>query len=77
MPASEAMYRSYFRFLETFDEHFACPDYDGTFSRLRWHIHGIGLPREVLAKIYYRNALKWIPGLPDPTLNERTDHATR
>jgi hypothetical protein len=63
MPASEAMYRCYFRFLETFDEHFACPDYDGTFNRLRWHIHGIGLPRAVLAKIYYKNALKLIPGL--------------
>ncbi len=77
MPASEAMYRCYFRFLETFDEHFACPDYDGTFNRLRWHIHGIGLPRDVLAGIYYRNALKWIPGLPDPSPNERNDHATR
>lgn len=63
MPASEPMYRAYFRFLETFDEHFACPDYDGTFNRLRWHIHGIGLPKRVLAKIYYRNALELIPGL--------------
>lgn len=63
MPASEAMYRCYFRFLETYDEHFAYPDYDGTFSRLRWHIHGIGLPKAVLAKIYFKNALTLIPGL--------------
>jgi len=63
MPASVQMYRCYFRFLETFDEYFFPPDYDGTFARHRWSIYGIGLPEEVLAKIYYQNALKVIPGL--------------
>lgn len=63
MPASEAMYRFYFRFLETKDEYFVPPDYDGTFGRYRWKVHGMGLPAEVLEKIYYRNALKLIPGL--------------
>jgi len=63
MPASVQMYRCYFRFLETFDEYFFAPDYDGTFERHRWGICGIGLPAEVLAKIYYQNALKIIPGL--------------
>ena len=37
MPAniesSIEMYRTYFRFLETFDESFYSPDYDGTFER--------------------------------------------
>ncbi|NQU10057.1 amidohydrolase family protein [bacterium] len=63
MPASVEMYRCYFRFLETYDEHFIYPDYDGTFGRYRWHIHGLGLPPAVLRKIYYQNALKLIPGL--------------
>ncbi len=64
MPANEAMYRCYFRFLETFDEFFAPPDYEGRIPETpRWFIFGIGLPRSVLAKIYYRNALRVIPGL--------------
>jgi len=62
-PASPEMYRCYFRFLETFDEYFFPPDYDGTFERRRWAICGIGLPHDVLAKIYYRNALDVMPGL--------------
>ncbi len=65
MPASVEMYRCYFRFLETYDEHFVPPDYDGTFGRYRWHIHGIGLPKNVLKKIYYQNALKLIPKLKE------------
>lgn len=63
MPASVEMYRCYFRFLETYDEYFFPPDYDGTFGRHRWAIYGLGLPRKVLAKIYYKNALKIVPGL--------------
>lgn len=63
MPASAEMYRCYFRFYETFDEHFASPDYDGTFSRHRWRICGLGLPKPVLRKLYYENALRLIPGL--------------
>lgn len=64
MPASVEMYRSYFRFLETFDEDLIPPDYDGTFGRYRWKISGIGLEKDVLKKIYHQNALKIIPG-PD------------
>ena len=63
MPVSEAIYRCYFRFLETYDEYFFAPDYDGTFGRSRWPIHGLGLPTDVLAKIYHANALKLVPGL--------------
>ncbi len=63
MPVSAEMYQSYFRFLETFDEGIVPPDYDGTFDRYRWKISGIGLPSEVLKKIYHQNALKIIPGL--------------
>jgi len=67
MPAnidcSAEMYRTYFRFLETFDESFFAPDYDGTFDRARWPICGIGLPKEVLKKIYHENIIKIIPSL--------------
>lgn len=63
MPASLEMYRYHFRFLETFDEYFIPPDYDGTFGRHRWRVHGLGLPDDVLRKIYFENALRVIPGL--------------
>jgi len=67
MPAnidtSVDMYRTYFRFLETYDESFYAPDFDGTFERIRWPICGIGLPDEVLRKIYYENILGIIPSL--------------
>ncbi|HNR41792.1 MAG TPA: amidohydrolase family protein [Bacteroidales bacterium] len=67
MPAniddSLEMYRTYFRFLETFDESFYSPDYDGTFGYARWPVCGIGLPREVLKKIYSENILRIIPSL--------------
>jgi predicted TIM-barrel fold metal-dependent hydrolase len=63
MPASEAMYRFYFRFLETYDEYFVPPDYDGKFERYRWRVHGLGLPDKVLRKIYFENIMKIIPDL--------------
>jgi predicted TIM-barrel fold metal-dependent hydrolase len=67
MPAniesSVEMYQTYFRFLETYDESFYSPDYDGTFDRSRWPICGIGLPKEVLKKIYHENILRIIPSL--------------
>ena len=63
IPESIDMYRCYFRFLETFDEGFYCPDYDGTFNRSRWPICGIGLPDKVLHKIYFKNLVKIIPSL--------------
>lgn len=63
LESSVDMYRTYFRFLETYDESFYAPDYDGTFDRVRWPICGIGLPKEVLKKIYYKNVLKIIPSL--------------
>ncbi len=67
MPASVDMYRCYFRFLETNDEYFSPPDYDGTFDRHRWRIYGLNLDHSVLEKIYYKNALKLIPGLAELT----------
>ncbi len=52
-------YATYFRVLETEDEYF---DY----YRKRhafWKMYGLGLPDEVLRKIYYKNALLLIPGI--------------
>jgi predicted TIM-barrel fold metal-dependent hydrolase len=66
MPPTLDMYRCYFRFLETFDEYFFPPDYDGTFRRARWAIYGIGLPPATLESIYFKNALRLIPGLKAP-----------
>jgi predicted TIM-barrel fold metal-dependent hydrolase len=64
MPISTAMYRSYFRFLESRDEYFDYPGYLGeSDNETRWKIYGLYLPDEALEKIYFRNALRIIPGL--------------
>ena len=49
------MYGVHYRFLETFDESF---DYgtEATPSQGRWQIHGLGLPDDVLRKVYRDNA---------------------
>jgi predicted TIM-barrel fold metal-dependent hydrolase len=64
MPISTAMYRSYFRFLESRDEFFDYPGYLGESDNVtRWKIYGLYLPDEVLKKIYHLNALRILPGL--------------
>ena len=63
MPVRQDIYRSYFRFLETLDEYFDYPDYFGSFGNSRWGIYGMGLPEDVLKKIYFENAKKVIPAL--------------
>ncbi|MCP4204830.1 MAG: amidohydrolase [bacterium] len=52
-------YHVYFRVLETEDEYF---DY---YRRRHafWKMYGMQLPDEVLRKLYYKNALKLLPGL--------------
>ncbi|UBM59081.1 amidohydrolase family protein [Marinilongibacter aquaticus] len=52
-------YLTYFRVLETNDEYFA---YHKKYHAF-WPMYGIGLSDEVLKKLYFRNALKIIPGL--------------
>jgi predicted TIM-barrel fold metal-dependent hydrolase len=49
------IYAIHYRFLETFDESFAY-DTGPVPGQGRWQIHGIGLPDEVLRKIYRDNA---------------------
>ncbi len=55
--ASEYPY--YFRVFETRDEYF---DYYRKYHAF-WQLYGLGLPDEVLKKLYYQNALKIVPGL--------------
>lgn len=61
-PFPEQRMRIYWRFLETQDEYFhyseKSPPPQGD-----WRIYGIGLPLEVLEKVYHRNACRIIPGL--------------
>jgi len=50
---------TYFRVLETDDEYF--PYYKKYHAF--WAMYGLDLPDEVLKKVYYKNALKLLPGL--------------
>nr|WP_245986148.1 amidohydrolase family protein [Marinoscillum furvescens] len=50
---------TYFRVLETADEYF--PYYKKYHAF--WRMYGLNLPDEVLKKVYYKNALRIIPGL--------------
>jgi predicted TIM-barrel fold metal-dependent hydrolase len=53
------MYRVHYRFLETMDESF---DYstDDVPPQGRWQVHGLGLPDDVLRKVYADNARRLI-----------------
>ena len=52
-------YQTYFRVLESEDEYFP---YHKKYHAY-WKMYGLGLPDEVLKKVYYKNALKIVPGL--------------
>lgn len=52
-------YATYFRVLETADDYFP---YHKRYHAF-WRMYGLDLPDEVLKKLYYKNALKVIPGL--------------
>jgi hypothetical protein len=59
-PMSELI--PHFRFLETWDEYF--PYEDNPFPPQGfWNICGLGLPDEVLRKVYYENAVRLIPNV--------------
>ena len=60
-PPDREAYRIYYRFLETDDEYF-----DPLRSHHRqgfWMIYGVFLPREVLAKMYHKNAERLLYGV--------------
>ena len=50
---------TYFRVLETEDEYF--PYYKKYHAY--WRMYGLGLPDEVLKKVYYKNALRIVPNM--------------
>ena len=56
-------YYTYFRVLETEDEYF---DYYRK-RHAYWKMYGLGLPDDVLQKLYYKNALRILPSI-DKTL---------
>ena len=57
----------HWRTLETYDEYFYHPAQirtpGGSPGHGRWNISGLGLPDEVLRKVYYQNALRHLPAL--------------
>ena len=53
-------YPYYWRVFETSDEYF---DYYRDYHAF-WKLYGMGLPDDVLKKVYYQNALSIIPGIP-------------
>ena len=53
-------YPYYWRVFETADEYF---DYYRPYHAF-WKLYGMDLPDDVLKKVYYRNALRVVPGLP-------------
>jgi len=61
----EEFWVPHWRFLETYDEHFDHPAQlrspTGAPLHGRWRIYGIGLPDDVLRKVYYANALRYLP----------------
>jgi len=56
----ERYFRSYFEFLETENEYAEYPLF-GVNKQGNWRVYGIGLPREVLRKIYVLNLEKLLP----------------
>jgi predicted TIM-barrel fold metal-dependent hydrolase len=63
-PWPETRISLYWRFLETFDEYF--PYSEKPFPPQGfWNIYGLGLPDEVLRKVYHENAARIIPGVQE------------
>ena len=58
-PPRRAAYETYFRFLETADEHFDyAPDAEPPWPQGRWAVSALDLPHELLGPIYRENALR-------------------
>lgn len=67
---AERMYRSYAEFLETENEYIEYP-MDTVTKQGNWKIYGIGLPPEVLEKVYVKNAERLIT--PSDVIRRRLD----
>ena len=66
---ADEFWRPHWRFLETDDEYFDHPAQMlsplGAPLQGRWKIYGIFLPEDVLRKVYYENALRFLPAARD------------
>jgi hypothetical protein len=71
-PWPEPRLRLYWRFLETYDEYFPYSEKEFPPQGF-WNIYGIGLPDQVLRKIYYANAAKIVPGVRDRLIATQPD----
>ncbi len=58
MTPTTEMYRVTFRFLETQDEYFDYAPWAEIPPQGRWKIYGVGLPDDVLGKVYHDNAAR-------------------
>lgn len=56
LPPNYAIYKLYYRFLETEDEYI--DPWESGHKQGRWMIYGLNLPDEVLEKVYNKNAMK-------------------
>jgi len=67
MRGPDEFWTPHWRALETYDEYFYHPAQirtaGGSPGHGRWNISGLGLPDEVLRKVYYQNALRHLPSL--------------
>lgn len=63
-PFPEERLRIYWRFLETWDEYFLYSEKSPP-PQGDWRIYGIGLPPEILKKVYHANAARIIPGIAE------------
>jgi predicted TIM-barrel fold metal-dependent hydrolase len=60
-PPRRDAFRIYYRFLETDDEYFDCAA--GHHRQGFWMIYGVFLPKDVLAKVYYKTAERILYGV--------------
>lgn len=63
--------RIWYRILETEDEYFPYSP-DAVPPQGRWSVYGLGLPAEVLTRLYSTNARSWIPALASVRAPSRT-----
>ena len=67
-PWPEKRVRLYWRFLESFDEYFPYSEKEFPPQGF-WNIYGVGLPGDVLQRIYNGNAARIIPGVAERLTN--------
>jgi predicted TIM-barrel fold metal-dependent hydrolase len=63
-PWPEERIHYYWRFLETWDEYFPYSEKEFPPQGF-WNIYGLGLPDEVLKKVYHENASRIVPGVKE------------